>query len=156
MDPGSVADNIAYGRATNNNEGVGRAADIAGAREFIESLPDGFATTVGERGQRLSGGQRQRLAIARALYKNAPILILDEATSAVDNETEAAIQHALETISQERTMLIVAHRLSTIVNADCIYVMDQGRIVDQGTHKQLIQRVGLYRTLWGVQTGGAP
>ncbi len=151
--PGTIADNIAYGVATADPTKLEHAARTAGALEFIERMPEGMDTPVGERGQLLSGGQRQRLAIARALYKDAPILILDEATSAVDNETEAAIQRSLQAISKDRTTLIVAHRLSTIVHAHCIYVMDQGNIIDAGTHNDLIQRAGLYRSLWQVQTG---
>lgn len=151
--PGTISENIAYGVSAPNAEQLHQAALTAGALEFIERMPEGMDTLVGERGQRLSGGQRQRLAIARALYKDAPILILDEATSAVDNETEAAIQRSLQTISQGRTTLIVAHRLSTIVHADCIYVMDKGNIVDAGTHAELIGRAGMYRALWEVQTG---
>ncbi|MEM7081842.1 MAG: ABC transporter ATP-binding protein [Pseudomonadota bacterium] len=151
--PGSIAQNVAYGEAEPDEQRLADAARTAGATEFIERFPEGLATRVGERGQRLSGGQRQRLAIARALYKDAPILILDEATSAVDNETEAAIQRALQAVSKNRTTLIVAHRLSTIVHADCIYVMDRGKIVDTGTHEELINRPGIYQSLWQVQTG---
>ena len=151
--PGTIGENIAYGVSAPNAEQLHQAALTAGAMEFIERMPEGMDTLVGERGQRLSGGQRQRLAIARALYKNAPILILDEATSAVDNETEAAIQRSLQTISKGRTTLIVAHRLSTIVHSDCIYVMDKGKIIDAGTHTELIGRAGMYRSLWQVQTG---
>ena len=108
---------------------------------------------MGERGQKLSGGQRQRLAIARAVLKNPPILILDEATSAVDNETEAAIQHSLERITQNRTTVAIAHRLSTIRNAHCIYVMEQGKLVERGTHEQLVEQNGIYAALWRVQMG---
>jgi len=151
--PGTIADNIAYGVETPDRALVTKAARTAGALEFIERLPEGLDTAVGERGQRLSGGQRQRLAIARAIYKDAPILVLDEATSAVDNETEAAIQRSLHEISKDRTTFIVAHRLSTIIHAHCIYVMDQGSIIDAGTHDELLQRAGLYRSLWQVQTG---
>ncbi len=151
--PGSIEQNIAYGVAEPDQVQLITAAQTAGAMEFIERMPEGMNTLVGERGQRLSGGQRQRLAIARALYKNAPILILDEATSAVDNETEAAIQQSLQAISEGRTTLIVAHRLSTIVHSDCIYVMDKGKIIDAGTHEELINKPGMYRALWEVQTG---
>ncbi|MFK8030415.1 MAG: ABC transporter ATP-binding protein [Gammaproteobacteria bacterium] len=151
--PGTIAENIAYGAAEAEPDRLREAAKTSGALEFIDRMPDGLDTLVGERGQRLSGGQRQRLAIARALYKNAPILVLDEATSAVDNETEAAIQKSLQTLSRNRTTLIVAHRLSTIVHADCIYVVDQGNIIDAGTHNELIERAGMYRSLWQVQTG---
>lgn len=153
---GTIAENIAYGSPEASAEQIRAAAESAEALEFIERLPLGFATLVGERGQKLSGGQRQRLAIARALLKNPPILILDEATSAVDNETEAAIQRSLARISHGRTTLIIAHRLSTIVAADCIYVLDQGRIAESGTHQELLQRRGLYAQLWRVQTGAEP
>ena len=112
-----------------------------------------FQTIVGERGQKLSGGQRQRLAIARAILKDPPILILDEATSAVDNETEAAIQRSLEKITQNRTTIAIAHRLSTIRNADCIYVMEYGKLIERGTHEALIAQQGIYDNLWRVQMG---
>ena len=117
------------------------------------SLPSQYETLIGERGQKLSGGQRQRLSIARALLKDAPIFLFDEATSSVDNETEAAIQRSLEQITQKKTTIIIAHRLSTIVKADKIYVLDQGEIIQQGTHQQLIASDGLYKGLWNVQTG---
>lgn len=150
---GTVADNIAYGTFAASREAIMRAAQIAEAAEFIEQLPQGYDTIVGERGQKLSGGQRQRLAIARAILKNPPILILDEATSAVDNETEAAIQRSLEKITQERTTIAIAHRLSTVRNADRIYVMELGQIVEWGTHEELLERQGLYASLWRVQMG---
>jgi ATP-binding cassette subfamily B protein len=150
---GTIGDNIAYGSEGAPRAEVAAAADAAEATEFIEKLPDGFDTVVGERGQKLSGGQRQRLSIARALLKNPPILILDEATSAVDNETEAAIQRSLQHISHSRTTLVIAHRLSTIVHANCIYVFDNGRIVEQGTHDELCANGGIYESLWAVQTG---
>ena len=150
---GTVADNIAYGTFGADAAAIAEAARAAEAHEFIERLPQGYDTIVGERGQKLSGGQRQRLAIARAILKNPPILVLDEATSAVDNETEAAIQKSLEKITQNRTTIAIAHRLSTIRNADRIYVMDQGQLVEWGTHEELIDRQGLYAGLWQVQTG---
>ncbi len=150
---GTVADNIAYGTFAADAAAIAEAARAAEAHEFIERLPQGYDTIVGERGQKLSGGQRQRLAIARAILKNPPILVLDEATSAVDNETEAAIQKSLEKITQNRTTIAIAHRLSTIRNADRIYVMDQGQLVEWGTHEELIDRQGLYAGLWQVQTG---
>ena len=148
---GTIAENIAYGSPDATLERIKAVAESAEATEFIERLPQGYHTVVGERGQKLSGGQR--LSIARALLKHPPILILDEATSAVDNDTEAAIQRSLERISHTCTTLVIAHRLSTIVNADRIYVMDQGRIVESGTHGELLGRDGIYAALWSVQTG---
>lgn len=150
---GTVAENIAYGSFDAPREQIIEAAKLAEAHDFITQLPQGYDTLVGERGQKLSGGQRQRLAIARAILKDPPILILDEATSAVDNETEAAIQRSLDRITAHRTTIAIAHRLSTIRNADCIYVMDRGAIVEAGTHDQLLAQRGLYETLWRVQTG---
>ena len=150
---GTVGENIAYGSPNQTIETITNAAKIAEAHEFITQLPQGYETIVGERGQKLSGGQRQRIAIARAVLKNPPILILDEATSAVDNETEAAISRSLERIIKNRTTIAIAHRLSTIRNADCIYVMEQGKLVEQGTHEQLLEQNGIYANLWRVQTG---
>jgi ATP-binding cassette subfamily B protein len=150
---GTVAENIRYGSFDATNEQVIHAAKLAEAHAFIEQLPQGYDTIVGERGQKLSGGQRQRLAIARAILKDPPVLILDEATSAVDNETEAAIQRSLTKITQNRTTIAIAHRLSTIRHADCIYVMDQGQIVEQGTHEELLTQTGVYTGLWRVQSG---
>ncbi len=150
---GTVADNIAYGSFDATEEEILKAAKIAEADEFIAHLPQGYETIVGERGQKLSGGQRQRIAIARAVLKNPPILILDEATSAVDNETEAAIQRSLERITVDRTTIAIAHRLSTIRNADCIYVMEYGELVESGTHEELLQKSGIYANLWRVQSG---
>ncbi|WP_199249907.1 ABC transporter ATP-binding protein [[Phormidium] sp. ETS-05] len=150
---GTVADNIAYGTFDVTMESVVEAAKIAEAHDFIVELPQGYDTIVGERGQKLSGGQRQRVAIARAVLKNPPILVLDEATSAVDNETEAAISRSLERITQHRTTIAIAHRLSTIRHADCIYVMDRGKLVEFGTHEQLITKSGIYAQLWNLQTG---
>lgn len=150
---GTVRENIIYGNQSATLAEVIEAAKTAEAHDFILRLPEGYETLVGERGQKLSGGQRQRLAIARAILKNPPILILDEATSAVDNETEAAIQRSLERITAHRTTIAIAHRLSTVRNADCIYVMDQGQIVEQGRHEDLLKQAGIYASLWQVQTG---
>jgi ATP-binding cassette, subfamily B, bacterial len=150
---GSVAENIAYGSFDASFEEIIQAAKIAEAHEFIVQLPQGYETIVGERGQKLSGGQRQRIAIARAILKNPPILILDEATSAVDNETEAAIQRSLERITVNRTTIAIAHRLSTIRNADRIYVMEYGKFVESGTHEELLEKNGVYASLWRVQSG---
>lgn len=150
---GTVKENIAYGCPEAAEADILTAAKNAEAHEFIQQLPQGYDTIVGERGQKLSGGQRQRLAIARALLKDPPILILDEATSAVDNETEAAIQKSLEYITANRTTVAIAHRLSTIRYADCIYVMEHGKIVEQGKHEDLLTHKGIYAQLWNVQTG---
>jgi len=151
---GSVLDNIRYGSFDKTEEEVINAAKLAEASEFIENLPEVYYTVVGERGQKLSGGQRQRLAIARAVLKDSPIFIFDEATSSVDNETEAAIQRSLERITKNKTTLVVAHRLSTIVNADQIYLISNGRIKEQGAHEELLKNSGPYAHLWKVQTGG--
>lgn len=150
---GTVAENIAYGQFDSTEAEIISAAKVAEAHEFIMQLPQGYQTIVGERGQKLSGGQKQRIAIARAVLKDPPILILDEATSAVDNETEAAIQRSLDRITQNRTTIAIAHRLSTIRNADCIYVMERGKIVESGQHEELLARQGIYGNLWKVQTG---
>jgi ATP-binding cassette subfamily B protein len=152
---GTVHENIAYARPDAQMEDVIAAARVAEAHEFIESLPQGYATIVGERGQKLSGGQRQRLSIARAILADPPVLILDEATSSVDNETEAAIQRSLERISVDRTTIVIAHRLSTIRHADSIYVLESGQVAERGTHEDLIAADGLYASLWKVQTGAA-
>ena len=152
---GTVSENIAYGRPNASVEEIVEAARTAEAHDFIIELPNGYDTIIGERGQKLSGGQRQRLSIARALLTDAPVLILDEATSAVDNETEAAIQRSLARVSHNRTMVVIAHRLSTIRHADRIYVVDRGRVIEYGTHEQLIDHDGIYRSLWEVQTGAA-
>ncbi len=150
---GTVAENIAYGSFDASNEDIIHAAKLAQAHEFILQLPQEYDTIVGERGQKLSGGQRQRIAIARAILKDPPILILDEATSAVDNETEAAIQKSLAMITQNRTTIAIAHRLSTIRHSHCIYVMDYGQIVEQGKHEDLLALDGIYANLWRVQSG---
>ncbi|MED5557829.1 MAG: lipid A export permease/ATP-binding protein MsbA [Pseudomonadota bacterium] len=147
----SIADNIAYGVADPDPAAIKAAAEAAYASEFIEKLPESYATVVGENGVMLSGGQRQRLAIARAIFKDAPILILDEATSALDTESERYIQKALEHVCKGRTTLVIAHRLSTIERADRILVMDQGRIIEQGTHQALLEKGGAYAALHQLQ-----
>ncbi len=153
--PTSIIENIRYGRPTASDEDVKTAAEVAEATNFIETLPDDWQTMVGEGGHRLSGGQRQRIAIARAVLKDAPLLILDEATSAVDNETEAALQRSIERISQSRTTVIIAHRLSTIRNSDRIIVLDKGHMIESGTHNQLIANDKIYQRMWNVQTGNS-
>jgi ATP-binding cassette subfamily B protein len=150
---GSVRDNLSLGRPEADEGALWRALEQAEARAFVEALPHGLDTLVGERGQKLSGGQRQRLALARAILKNPPVLVLDEATSAVDNETEAAILRSLETISRNRTTVVIAHRLSTVRHADEIVVLDQGRVVERGRHEALLTHNGVYAGLWRVQTG---
>ncbi len=154
---GSVRENISYGAAGNgqvaDDEAIIAAARAAEAHEFIVALPNGYDTVVGERGQKLSGGQRQRVALARALLKNSPVLVLDEATSAIDNETEAAIQRSLLRMSGRQTAIVIAHRLSTVRHADRIYVLDGGRVVETGTHDDLVACDGLYARLWRIQTG---
>ena len=149
---GTVAENIAYGQ-TPNMQAVEQAAQSAEAHEFIRQLPLAYQSPVGERGSLLSGGQRQRIALARALYKNPSLLILDEATSAVDNETEAAIQRSLAKLNHSRSCLIVAHRLSTVRHADCIHVLDKGKIIESGTHEDLLKQNAAYAALWRLQTG---
>ncbi len=150
---GSIADNLRYGAPDATFEQLRAAAELAEAHEFVAALPHGYDTPVGERGVRLSGGQRQRLTIARALVRDPAILVLDEATSAVDNETEAAIQRSLLRVSSERTTIVIAHRLSTIRHADRIHVLDGGRVAEAGTHDELLQLRGRYAALWAVQTG---
>jgi len=150
---GTIAENIAYGIRADEVQ-ILEAADQANVLDFVATLPHGIHTPIGERGQKLSGGQRQRIALARAILKDPPILLLDEATSAVDNETEAAIQQSLNVVAKGRTSLIVAHRLSTVRHADVIYVMEQGQIVESGTHDALIMKGGQYAELWRLQTGG--
>jgi ATP-binding cassette subfamily B protein len=151
---GSIADNIRYGRLEATDDEVVTAAEAANAHEFIRSLPSGYGTVLGERGARLSGGERQRVSIARAFLKDAPILILDEPTSSIDSRTESIILDALDRLSEGRTTFVIAHRLSTINRADRILVMDRGRLVESGTHPELLAHDGLYRQLWDVQTGG--
>ena len=151
--PTSILENIRYGNPDATDQQVIDAATVAEVTEFVETLPNQWETMVGEGGYRLSGGQRQRLAIARAVLKDAPLLILDEATSAVDNETEASLQRSIDYVSKDRTTLIIAHRLSTIRNCDTILVMDNGQVVEQGEHNELVSLGGIYSRLWKVQTG---
>lgn len=150
---GTVFENIAYGNLEATEDEVWDAANQSEASDFINQLPNKENTIVGERGQKLSGGQRQRISIARAILKNPEILILDEATSAVDNETEAAIQRSLDMLKQNRTVVVIAHRLSTIRNADKIYVLENGEIVESGSHEELLENKNVYFKLWSVQTG---
>ncbi|MDA9714441.1 ABC transporter ATP-binding protein/permease [Euryarchaeota archaeon] len=151
--PTSILENIRYGNPEASDEEVKAAGFVAEASSFIEELPDSWGTLVGEGGHRLSGGQRQRIAIARAVLKNAPVLILDEATSAVDNETEAALQRSISKISNDRTAIIIAHRLSTIRNAERIIVLENGEIIEDGNHEELVSLQGTYARMWAVQTG---
>lgn len=150
----SIRENIRYGNLEATDEEVVRAATQANAHEFIEKLPDGYDTPVGERGVKLSGGQRQRIAIARAMVKNAPILVLDEATSALDSESEKLIQESLWTLMEGRTAIVIAHRLSTIQKMDRIIVLDDGRIAEEGSHRDLLANDGIYARLWAHQSGG--
>ena len=151
--PTTIMENIRYGNPDATDEQVKAAGLVAEASGFIEDLPDRWETLVGEGGHRLSGGQRQRLAIARAVLKDAPVLILDEATSAVDNETEAALQRSISKISSNRTAIIIAHRLSTIRNAERIIVLENGKIIEDGGHDELVAKRGTYARMWAVQTG---
>ncbi len=151
--PTTIMENIRYGNPDADDVAVLEAASLGEVTDFVEALPDGWNTLVGEGGHRLSGGQRLRLAIARAVLKDAPLLILDEATSAVDNETEAALQRSINKISRNRTAVIIAHRLSTVRNADRILVLDQGNIVEDGLHEDLLKLNGIYARMWAIQTG---
>ena len=151
--PTTILENIRYGNPLADDDAVMEAARLAEVADFVEALPASWATLVGEGGHRLSGGQRQRLAIARAVLKDAPLLILDEATSAVDNETEAALQRSINKISKNRTAVIIAHRLSTVRNADRILVLEQGEIAEDGPHEALVELGGIYARMWSVQTG---
>ena len=148
---GNRARNIRFGRPDASDEEVERAADLAHATEFLRRLPGGFEAQLGERGVTLSGGQRQRIAIARAILRNAPLLLLDEATSSLDAESETLVQTALEELMRHRTTLVIAHRLATVLSCDRIMVMDQGRIVEQGTHAELVAANGLYARLARLQ-----
>ncbi|MBN9281794.1 MAG: ATP-binding cassette domain-containing protein, partial [Hyphomicrobium denitrificans] len=143
--------NIKYGRHDATDDEVFAAAKMAQIDDFVKTLPDGYDTMVGERGLKLSGGEKQRVAIARTILKAPPILILDEATSALDSHTEREIQDALDRVSKDRTAVVIAHRLSTIIHADNILVLDAGRVVEQGTHAELVTRRGLYAGLWARQ-----
>jgi subfamily B ATP-binding cassette protein MsbA len=147
----SLQDNILLGRTDISDGDLQSVLDAAYVSDFVAKLPDGLQSPAGPRGSNLSGGQRQRIAIARALLRNTPILLLDEATSALDTKSEAVVQAALEKLSVGRTTLVIAHRLSTVRNADSIVVMDQGRVVDQGTHEALLERGGLYADLYNLQ-----
>ena len=147
----TVRNNIAFGLETATDEAIIAAAKAANAHDFISEMPEGYHTNIGDRGSKLSGGQRQRLTIARALLKNPPILILDEATSALDSESEKLVQAALDRLLQNRTALVIAHRLSTVQYADEIIVLDAGRIVERGTHEGLLQKNGVYRKLVELQ-----
>ena len=151
--PGSVLQNIAYGSKQSSESDIIDAAKVAEIHDFVKSLPDGYNTQIGEGGHKLSGGQRQRISIARAVLKNAPILVLDEATSSVDNETEEALQKSLDFISKDRTTIVIAHRLSTIRHSNSIIVLDGGKVVESGKHEELIGNKSSYYRLWNVQTG---
>ena len=151
--PGTVMQNIAYGKEGATEEEIISSAKTAEAHDFIMKLPFGYETQIGEGGHKLSGGQRQRLSIARAVLKDAPILVLDEATSSVDNETEEALQKSLEVISKDRTTIVIAHRLSTIRHSDSIIVLDDGKVIESGTHEELLENNSQYSKLWNVQTG---
>jgi ATP-binding cassette subfamily B protein len=151
----SIGYNIGYGRDGATQEEIEEAARGASIHDFILSLPDGYESQVGERGLKLSGGEKQRVAIARTLLKDPPILILDEATSALDSRTEAAIQETLQSVTARRTSIVIAHRLSTVVDADQIVVLDQGRVAERGTHSELLRRNGLYADMWARQQSEA-
>jgi subfamily B ATP-binding cassette protein MsbA len=147
----TISGNIAYGQKEVKSSKIHAAAEAANAKEFIDALPHGFNTVIGEKGVRLSGGQRQRIAIARALLKDPPILILDEATSSLDTESEKYVQEAINNLMKDRTVLVIAHRLSTIINADRIIVLDNGKIVESGAHTELLDKNGIYKNLYDIQ-----
>lgn len=148
----TVANNIRYGKEDATQEEIEHAARLANCHDFIMQMPDCFDTMIGEGGSTLSGGEKQRISIARAILKNAPVVLLDEATSSLDSENEAQIQQAISRLVRGRTVVVIAHRLKTVVDADAILVLDQGRIVEQGTHEQLLTQNGLYAKLWNLQT----
>jgi ATP-binding cassette subfamily B protein len=150
----SLAENISYGKVNATKDEVIKVAKMAHAHDFIQALPNGYDTLVGERGVKLSGGQRQRVAIARAMLKDAPILLLDEATSALDSQSEVLIQDALWKLMEDKTAVIIAHRLSTIQKMDRIIVLSDGEITEQGTHHDLLKKGGVYAGLWAHQSGG--
>ena len=150
----TIANNIAYGTPSADKAAIEQAAKQAAAHDFIAELPEGYDTRVGESGLRLSGGQKQRIAIARAMLKNAPILLLDEATSALDTASEQKVQSALNELMKGRTSLVIAHRLSTVMHADCIHVMQDGRVVESGTHSELLAQDGVYAELYQKQFAG--
>ena len=152
----TIAANILYGRTSATLDEVVEAAKVSAAHDFITALPNGYETRIGENGVMLSGGQRQRLSIARAMLRNAPILLLDEATSALDAESERAVQAGLERLRQGRTTIVIAHRLSTVIDADIIYVMEAGRVIETGNHAQLLKQGGLYSRLYGLQATSEP
>ena len=149
----SIFENIQYGCTAADHNQIIRAAKQAHAHEFISQMPQGYETLVGEKGVKLSGGQRQRIAISRAILKNAPILILDEATSSLDSITEELIKQSLNSAMSNRTVIVIAHRLSTLLSMDTIVVMDQGKIIEQGSHSELITQNGFYKNLWDTQSG---
>jgi ATP-binding cassette subfamily B protein len=150
----SIAENIRYGDISASDSTIRKVAKLAHADDFVKDLPQGYDTLVGERGVKLSGGQRQRIAIARAMIKQAPVLVLDEATAALDSESEALIQDALWKLMEDRTAIVIAHRLSTIQHMDRIIVMSNGEIVEEGSHKELLKAKGAYAKLWARQSGG--
>jgi subfamily B ATP-binding cassette protein MsbA len=147
----SIKNNIAFGKLGASLDEIKMAAKKANANEFINDLPQLYDTLIGERGVRLSGGQRQRISIARAILKNSPILILDEATASLDSDSEKKVHAAIDNLIIDRTVIIIAHRLSTIINADNIVVMDKNRIVETGTHKELLDKLGIYKSLYDLQ-----